>query len=135
MTMWPGGNDANMRPGEACDSCHVLLGQASGAVFDVAGTVYLTAHEPSDCNGVNVSGAVVIVTDASGTDHPFTVNAVGNFYNNDLFGFAALKTPLKARVTYNGQTRAMVSTMTTGDCNSCHTESGANSAPGRIMLP
>jgi predicted CXXCH cytochrome family protein len=24
---------------------------------------------------------------------------------------------------------------TTGDCNSCHTQSGANGAPGRILLP
>jgi hypothetical protein len=135
MAMYAGGNDAYMRPGTACDSCHVLLGQASGKVFDVAGTVYETAHEPDDCNGVNVNGAVVIITDANGAETSIPVNSVGNFYHDDAFGFLAFKTPLEARVVANGKTRAMVSTITTGDCNSCHTETGASSAPGRIMLP
>ncbi len=135
MTMAGGGNNELMKPGLACQSCHVLGGAASGKTFDVSGTVYPTAHEPDNCNGVAVSNATVVITDANGTDTSLPVNAVGNFYNYDLFGFAAFKQPIKARVVYNGQTRNMVSSATSGDCNSCHTESGAQSAPGRIMLP
>jgi hypothetical protein len=38
-------------------------------------------------------------------------------------------------VTYMGRERAMVTMQTSGDCNSCHTQNGANAAPGRIVLP
>jgi hypothetical protein len=129
------GNDANMQPGAACATCHVLLGAATGHTFDVSGTVYATAHEPDNCNGVSVSGAVVIITDANAMDTSLPINAVGNFYHDDLLGFAAFKQPLKARVVYNGLTRKMLTPITNGNCNSCHTETGAMNAPGRIMLP
>ncbi|MGD0679831.1 MAG: hypothetical protein ABSC94_30975 [Polyangiaceae bacterium] len=42
---------------------------------------------------------------------------------------------LTATITYNGKTAAMTTPQMTGDCNSCHTEQGANGAPGRIVLP
>jgi mono/diheme cytochrome c family protein len=136
-TYWTNGDSgsANMHPGKACRTCHVIGGKATGKTFDVAGTVYLTAHEPDDCNGVSVSGAQVIITDAQGNDHPLAVNGAGNFNHNDLFGFGAFSTPYKARVVYNGKTRAMSAPQTSGDCNGCHTEGGASGAPGRIMLP
>lgn len=134
---WTSGDSgsANMHPGVACKSCHVIGGKATGKTFDVAGTVYLTAHEPDDCNGVNASGAQVIITDAQGNDHPIGVSGAGNFSHNDLFGFGAFSTPYKARVVYNGKTRVMSTPQTNGDCNACHTEGGASGAPGRIMLP
>jgi hypothetical protein len=124
-----------MRPGEPCRKCHVVLGQATGKTFDVGGTVYLTAHEPDDCNGVNVSGAVVVITDAKGAEHTLAVNSVGNFYHNDLFGFGAFPMPIQAKVVYGGKERVMATPVSTGDCNSCHTETGTSGAPGRIMLP
>jgi hypothetical protein len=34
-----------------------------------------------------------------------------------------------------GRERIMSAGQTNGDCNSCHTQNGAMSAPGRIMLP
>jgi hypothetical protein len=43
--------------------------------------------------------------------------------------------PYSAKVSYMGRERAMAAMQTTGDCNSCHTQGGANSAPGRILLP
>jgi hypothetical protein len=132
---WTGGNNATMRPGESCDKCHVLFGAASGHTFDIAGTVYPTAHEPDDCDGANVTGAQVIITDATGMQTTLAVNSAGNFYHDDFLGFAPLKTPYTAKVTYNGKTLRMISAQTVGDCNSCHTESGTNSAPGRIILP
>jgi hypothetical protein len=96
----------------------------------LAGTVYPTAHEPIDCNGTSVSGATVVVTDAANRVITMNVNAVGNFYTQ-----TQLALPFHAKVVYQGRERAMSAAQTSGDCNGCHTESGAMSAPGRIMLP
>jgi hypothetical protein len=136
-TQWTNGDkgSANMQPGSACRTCHVVGGKASSKSWDIAGTVYATAHEPDNCNGTSASGVTVIITDATGKETSLSVNSVGNFYHNDLFGFAALPKPYHARVVSGGKVRKMVAAQTEGDCNSCHTESGTNSAPGRIMLP
>lgn len=140
-TFWKGGNreSERMHPGVACIDCHT-----NGAVdedgdiekgprFAVAGTVYATAHEPDDCNGVDGRGAkqvTVEVTDATGRVARMQVNAVGNFLYEDR-----LTPPLKARVLYDGRERVMQTPQTSGDCNGCHTTSGRSGAKGRIMLP
>jgi hypothetical protein len=59
-----------------------------------------------------------------------TPNTSGNFYYQ-----GALATPYSVKVTYMGRERAMIARQTSGDCNTCHTQSGAMMAPGRIMLP
>jgi len=135
-TTWTGGStkSANMEPGHACRTCHVLFGQASSKDFDISGTVYPTAHEPDDCNGVP-GGITVVITDANKTDHVLTVNSVGNFYNDDGFGLLKIPTPYTAKVVSGNKVRAMLTAQTVGDCNSCHTAQGTNSAPGRIMAP
>ena len=127
--MWTGGNRESplMHPGDACISCH---SRGEGPAFALAGTLYPTAHEPIDCNGSSASGASVIITDASGTDHTLTPNAAGNFYLSGSF-----KKPYSAKLVYQGRTRVMVAKQSDGDCNGCHTESGDNGAPGRLMLP
>jgi hypothetical protein len=117
-----------MAPGQACIACHTSQG---GPGFDVGGTVYPTGHEPDDCNGSAAGGAVVTVTDRNGVSASFTASSVsGNFH-----GTAALTFPITARVTFQGKIRSMGSAVDTGDCNSCHTQTGASSAPGRITLP
>lgn len=123
---------ANMNPGQACVSCHVSMGTSREAPRFLAGTVYPTGHEPSQCNGANlrVDGAQVIITDANGAQVPLRVTSSGNFYTT-----ASIATPYTARVEYMGRTRAMAEPQTSGDCNSCHTQDGANGAPGRITLP
>ena len=122
-----------MHPGLACLDCHKLGGEATTKTFDIAGTVYPTAHEPDDCNGF--SGASVVIVDANGQEHPLTVNSAGNFYHEDFFGLQKLAFPYTAKVVYQGQERIMATEQNTGDCNSCHTVDGASNAPGRIMLP
>lgn len=136
-THWTQGDSKSdkMKPGYACRACHAVGGSASGKSFDVSGTVYATAHEPDDCNGVNVSGATIVITDANGQTSSLAVNSAGNFYHNDLIGFLKIPTPFRVKVVYNGKQRAMVGTVTNGDCNSCHTLNGTQQAPGRIMLP
>jgi hypothetical protein len=125
-TTYASGENANMRPGEACIACHTAN---RGPAFAIAGTVYPTGHEPNDCNGK--AGATIVITDAQGKAHNVTANSVGNFY---LAG--TIPTPYTAKVTSTaGGVRAMVASQTTGDCNSCHTEKGANGAPGRIVAP
>ena len=127
-TTWNQGNEGSlsMRPGGACITCHTMRG---GPAYTIAGTVYPTAHEPNDCNGVN--GVVtVVVTDKNGVVTTIPVNAVGNFSLR-----AAIVPPFTVKVTNGAKVRAMAGALTAGDCNSCHTVTGVNGAPGRVMAP
>jgi hypothetical protein len=136
-THWTQGEtkSALMMPGSACRSCHVVGGKASGKSWDISGTVYATAHEPDDCNGTAASGVSVVITDANGGVTTLPVNSAGNFWHNDLLGFAAIPKPYTAKVVSGGKVREMIGAQTDGDCNKCHTETGTSLAPGRVMLP
>jgi hypothetical protein len=116
-----------MAPGRACVSCHATSGAQP---LTIGGTVYATPNDPNDCNGVNVTGATVVITDANKNVVTLNVNSVGNFLSS-----TSIATPYTASVDYNGKTLSMVTPQTNGDCNSCHTPTGANGAPGRVMLP
>jgi hypothetical protein len=128
-TTWNQGNNGSsrMRPGGACITCHTMRG---GPNYTVAGTVYPTAHEPNDCNGVNAGGVTVVVTDANGVVTNLPVNTVGNFSTR-----AKIAAPFHVKVTNGVKVRAMAGALTAGDCNSCHTLAGVNGAPGRVMAP
>jgi hypothetical protein len=118
---------SGMRPGEACISCHANSGPEAPQ-FAAAGTVYKTGHEPNDCNG---AGAVsIVITDASNMTYTLPVNSAGNFSTSATMAF-----PITAKVVSASGERAMTAPQTIGDCNSCHTQDGANGAPGRIALP
>lgn len=131
-TNWTRGNrgSSSMHPGGACITCHDQSNQAPS--FTIAGTVFPTAHEPDDCNGASgsTSGAQIVITDANGRVTMIAVNSVGNFYSQ-----GAVALPFRAKVVVGTKERAMFGSQKTGDCNSCHTEKGDNSAPGRIVLP
>lgn len=117
---------SRMKPGNACIACHTLRGKKR---FTIAGTVYPTAHEPNDCEGV-AGGAIVEVTGSDGRVASLTVNAAGNFSSE-----SAVAAPFRVKVKSGGKERVMVGALTSGDCNSCHTVAGANGAPGRIVAP
>jgi len=125
---YAGGEGYSMEPGNACVACHTS--EPGSPKFTIAGTVYPTGHEPARCFGSGAKGAVVIITDKNGKQTSYTVNSAGNFA-----GSATIALPYTAEVQYMGKTRAMVAPQTSGDCNTCHTENGANGAPGRIALP
>lgn len=136
------GEFSGMRPGEACIACHKTEFEAPK--FDIAGTVYPTAHEPDDCNGANSQtggnavGAVVRILDVNNTQVDIPVgtelNSVGNFYRYQ--GSApALVAPFRATIMFDGRERSMSTPAASGDCNTCHTETGNSGAPGRLMLP
>ena len=129
---WVAGYGPEMMPGASCGaaSCH-------GQSFAVAGTVYPSAHEPDDCDGVNAPDggvdapdAAVLVTGSDGTTVTMLINPAGNFLTT--FG---LSPPFTAKVVNGNGVLAMTDAVAVGDCNSCHTASGTNGAPGRIMLP
>lgn len=117
-----------MNPGQACVACHTL--EKEGPIFSIAGTLYPTGHEPDLCLGSSAQGAVVVITDAAGKTLRLTANSSGNFTSR-----SALTPPYTATVQFQGRERAMATPQTSGDCNTCHTQSGASKAPGRIVLP
>jgi hypothetical protein len=129
-TMWTGGNhgSAVMHPGVACITCHARAGGDDAPQFKVAGTAFPTGHEPDDCDGA--TPATVEVTDAKGKVFKLSTNPAGNFFSTSAIAF-----PIHVAVLANGKRRAMTASPPTGDCNNCHTQDGANMAPGRITLP
>ncbi len=129
--LWTRGDhgSSSMHPGMACIDCHKSTDEDDAPLYRIAGTVYPTAHEPDDCYGA--SGAVTVeITDANGKTYSLPVNGAGNFFSS-----ARITMPYRAKVVSAGKTRAMVAPQTNGDCNACHTEQGAEKAPGRIMTP
>jgi hypothetical protein len=129
-TTWTGGNNGSsvMNPGRACVACHV---NADAPRWTIAGTVYPTGHEPNLCNGANGNnGARVVIVDAANRTITLTPNSAGNFMTT-----TAITAPYRAKITYQGRERIMPVAQTSGDCNNCHTQNGANGAPGRITLP
>lgn len=124
---WSNGNQGSekMNPGEACIDCHT---NGDGPRFTLAGTVMGAIHDPDDCDGPK--SVTVTVTDADGAVQTLTTNSAGNFYSYDR-----LATPYTVSLDYDGRTRVMEGSQTTTDCNSCHTEDGAEGAPGRIVVP
>ncbi len=130
-SMWTRGNrgSASMHPGGACNACH--SSSDDGPSFSIAGTVFPTAHEPDDCNGASgASGVQVVITGANGQTLTLKPNSVGNF-----FSYSSVSLPYTAKVVSGGKERAMGTAQTDGDCNGCHTLTGSNGAPGRIMAP
>lgn len=130
-----------MNPGQACRSCHLganFQAQNPGGLSEpdrayyFMGTAYASPREADDCKSANVpAGAVVEILDASGAvQATLPVNAAGNFSSSSTS--AGFTLPYKARIVANGKTLAMASPQTDGDCNTCHTETGQNGAPGRI---
>lgn len=130
-TFWTMGNRESplMYPGRACNACHQISG---GPNLRIAGTVYPTLDEVDDCNGKGAPPQVnVVITAVDGKVYTLPVNGSGNF----LLRGMNPKPPFKAVVTDGAKTRAMVGSVTSGDCNSCHTKDGKNGAPGRILTP
>jgi len=117
---------ATMAPGRTCLNCHQKNG---GPAYKVAGTVYPTAKEVDDCYGVN-GGMDVIVTDANGVETTAPVNSAGNFFIR-----TAIAAPYRVKIKAGAKERVMKGAATAGDCNACHTATGANGAPGRVMAP
>ncbi len=74
-----------MGPGWACIDCHATSNASTGEndapIFNFAGTVYPSAHEPNNCTAPASEGATIEITDANGLVFTQTANAVGNFFD------------------------------------------------------
>jgi hypothetical protein len=126
---WAGGDAESplMHPGADCIGCH---SSDEGPGFVVAGTVQAAIDDPTDCYGV--PGATVTITDSTGRAVSTVSNDAGNFYIAER---DPLVMPISALVELDGRQRTMTATQMTGACASCHTATGANGAPGRILAP
>jgi hypothetical protein len=102
-----------MNSGQACLGCHVSGGQASSRIFTAAGTLYASAT-----GGSAVSGATVTITDNSNKKITIVTGSDGNFYTTTAIAF-----PASVQFSTCPDTQVMPSTITTGDCNSCHNSS------------
>jgi len=121
--------DPEMHPGRACNACH----QINGPNTRLAGTVYPTLNEVDDCYGKAPPPTLTVrVTDKTGKVYTMTANKAGNFF---LLNQGTPRAPFRAEITDGTKTRKMMGTVTSGDCNSCHTQTGKNNAPGRILIP
>jgi hypothetical protein len=122
-----------MNPGRACISCHRR--EEGRDIVRIGGTVYPTVREPDLCLGVDGEArpTEVVITDATGQVLRLPVGPTGNFSLRT--SGARIEFPIRAKVVHEGRERAMGTPQTSGDCNGCHTETGANGAPGRIYLP
>lgn len=136
---WIGGEEESdyMTPGQDCMSCHPTVEIDDGEDDDdpkglsIAGTVYAIAKEPDDCLGA--AGARIRITDAMGKLFELTSNRAGNFFREAKRGIVDL--PFTAEITYQGRSRKMKTQQCNTSCNACHTATGENGAPGRIVLP
>jgi hypothetical protein len=129
---WSGNESSHMRPGEDCVGCHATNG---GPDFALAGTIFTNYDEPNDCNGA--PSMKIKITDAASPAHVYNLesNSAGNFFVLAA-GAGSLTYPISVVVTdADGNTRAMEEPQMSGACNSCHTSSGANGAPGRVITP
>jgi hypothetical protein len=125
---WTGGDEESplMHPGMDCIACHAQEGE--GPSFTVAGTVMADPAEPDDCFGVE--GVTVRITGADDAVHEAVTNAAGNFSLTEAIAF-----PYTVTLERDGATRGMLTPQSEGACGSCHTETGENAAPGRVLAP
>jgi MYXO-CTERM domain-containing protein len=125
--MWTGGEAGSplMNPGKACIDCHA---GDEGPGFTFAGTVFKSRSEADTCFGE--PDVAVIVTGADGKSIRMEPNEAGNFYTS-----LEVALPYQAMIVRGEEQEIMSTPQTSGDCNSCHTESGANGAPGRVSFP
>lgn len=128
-TAWVGGEveSTRMHPGRDCLGCHQSRNEADEVTL--AGTVFGGLTEFDDCFGVE--GVTLQITDANGG----TIEVVSNTAGNFVLENTAVATPYTAKLIYEGRERAMATPQTVLSCNSCHTVTGLNGAPGRILAP
>ena len=117
-----------MVPGGECIQCHR---QQGGPSYAIAGTIMGDYDNAENCRGVPT--ALVEIIGADGVVTRLTSNSVGNFYLSTRSSRVVM--PYTARVTLNGQTYAMETETSNGDCNSCHTPGGNGDTAGRIVAP
>ena len=109
------GDDESHNEGQNCMQCHKDGGEGEGC-FIVAGTVY----DSLQVNTIS-SGTVDFYTEPNGMGQKIKtveIDGKGNFFTTDMFNLQGLY-PVVTGPT--GNKKYMGSSLTTGQCNSCHT--------------
>jgi hypothetical protein len=118
---------ATMLPGRICDDCHRADGEAM-TTFTAAGTVYASAT--GACNEAGLPDVLVEILGLDGAvQTSMTTNEVGNFNTS-----AAIKLPMRVRLSKDDKTAVMTSAMETASCATCHQSTPESGAPGRVYL-
>jgi hypothetical protein len=108
-----GGNESH-NMGQNCMQCHKTGGKGEGC-FVVAGTAY------DSLATTNLqSGIIELYSGPNGTGnlvHTIQIDNKGNFYTTDNFSVSGLYPVLTAP---SGQKKYMGSSLSSGQCNSCH---------------
>jgi hypothetical protein len=129
---WTGGLSGSdeMTPGRPCIDCHAKTPRTPQ--YTVAGTVFANAREPDDCNGVDGLGVAIALMSENGVEMAprIALNGVGNF-----FIARALPAQYRVKIIAQGRESVMQGLVNNGDCNLCHTASGASGASGRLVRP
>lgn len=114
------GSNRSHNMGQNCMNCHYGGGQGEG-VFKVAGTVY---NEAQTATFPNTTIKLYTGPDGTGTlKHVIYVDGKGNFYTTESIDFSAALYPAVingANINYMG------SSVSTGQCNSCHNGSSTD---------
>jgi hypothetical protein len=113
------GGPKAMNPGTACISCHSGANPSAGVAITLGGTIYSGVSSTTA-----VSGATVTITDSKKVVTTLVTGSTGNFYTNKSISF-----PAQVAVSKCPDTATMISTVSSGDCNSCH------GSTNRIHLP
>ena len=93
-------------------------------MFDIAGTIFPSGHEPDYCaglDGTSVTDVVIHIEDSTGKTWDLHPNEAGNFIIEN-----GVTPPYSASVVSNDGIRAMAYKPMNGDCNLCHTQDGSN---------
>jgi cytochrome c553 len=104
--------------GTACMNCH-NSGGSNSYWWTIAGTVY-----KPDTSLLNSNSTVYLFTAVNGSGTLtvlLPVDAIGNFYTSSLVDFRSGLFPVVK--SSSGETRYMQSSVTNGNCNSCHNRS------------
>ncbi len=97
-----------------CMNCHKSGGSGEG-IFNVAGTVYNDLK-----TGTYPNATIKFFSEPNGNGllkYTVEVDGLGNFYTTENIDFG---NGLYASVERNSSTQNMASSITTGQCNSCH---------------
>lgn len=108
------GSNKSHNMGQNCMQCHKTGGKGEGC-FVVAGTVYDTLS-----TNTLTSGKIELYTGPDGSGnlvHTIQVDSKGNFYTTENFDITGLYPVLTGP---SGNKSYMGSSLTSGQCNSCH---------------
>ena len=108
------GSNESHNMGQNCMNCHKQGGSGEGW-FNVAGTVYNSSQTTTYPNIM-----IKMYTGASGTGtlrYTIQVDALGNFYTTEDIDFGDDLYPV---VQGNSGSEYMISSVSNGQCNSCH---------------